>query len=101
MLSAEEVQINNKLVQRGFVHRTRMPRSSAPKRLPAHVGEYRSDPRGPGSASAICDAHPQARAQYQSQATDEPGMHGAAARRALRPSQDQVERNRPPRSMAS
>ena len=96
-LAGEEVQINERLVQQGFVHRTRMislERTEADSR--AHVAEYRSDVAAARQRIGDLQARiVQARAQYQSQAADE--LRDAAARiraleERLRPSQDQVER---------
>lgn len=96
-LSSEEVEINDKLVRQGFVAKTRMlalQRAEADYR--AHVGEYRSDLAAARQRISELQARiVQARAQYQSQATDE--LKDATARvheleERLRPSQDQVER---------
>jgi HlyD family type I secretion membrane fusion protein len=96
-LSAEELEINDKLAQQGFVQRTRLlalQRSAADYR--ARVGEYRSDLASARQRVGELEARiAQARNQYQQQAADE--LKAAAAKvreleERLRPSQDQVER---------
>ena len=96
-LSAEELEINDKLAQQGFVQRTRLlalQRTAADYR--AHLGEYRSDLAVARQRVGELEARiAQARNQYQQQAADE--MKEAAAKvreleERLRPSQDQVER---------
>lgn len=96
-LSAEEVEINDKLARQGFVQRTRMlalQRTEADYR--AKLGEYRSELAAAHQRIAELSARQaQTRNQYQSQAADE--LKDATARvreleERLRPSQDQVER---------
>ena len=96
-LSAEEVGMNERLVQQGFVNRTRLlglQRTEADYR--AHLGEYQAQLAAARQRVADLRARiAQARNVYQGQATDE--LREAAARvrdleERLRPSQDQVER---------
>jgi HlyD family type I secretion membrane fusion protein len=96
-LSAEEVEINDKLVRQGFVQRTRMialQRAEADYR--ARVGEYRSELAAARLRIGDLQARlAQTRNQYQSQAADELKEASAKVRELeerLRPSQDQVER---------
>lgn len=96
-LSTEELEINDRLAQQGFVQRTRLlalERTSADYR--ARLGEYRSDLALARQRVGELEARiAQARNQYQQLATDE--FKEAAGRvreleERLRPSQDQVER---------
>jgi HlyD family type I secretion membrane fusion protein len=96
-LSAEELEINDKLAQQGFVQRTRLlalQRTAADYR--AHLGEYRSDLAVARQRVGELEARiAQARNQYQQQAADELKEAAAKVRELeerLRPSQDQVER---------
>lgn len=96
-LSAEEIEINEKLARQGFVHRTRMlalERSAADYR--SRIGEAQSDLAAARQRAAELQARiAQARNQYQSQAADELKEASARVRELeerLRPSQDQVER---------
>ena len=96
-LSAEELEINDKLARQGFVNRTRMlalERTAADYR--SRIAEARSDLAAARQRIGELRARiAQARNQYQSQAADE--LRDASARvreleERLRPSQDQVER---------
>jgi HlyD family type I secretion membrane fusion protein len=96
-LSAEELEINDKLAQQGFVQRTRLlalQRTAADYR--AHLGEYRGDLAVARQRVGELEARiAQARNQYQQQAADELKEAAAKVRELeerLRPSQDQVER---------
>jgi len=96
-LSAEEIEINEKLAKQGFVHRTRMlalERSAADYR--SRIGEAQSDLAAARQRAGELQARiAQARNQYQSQAVDELKEASARVRELeerLRPSQDQVER---------
>jgi HlyD family type I secretion membrane fusion protein len=96
-LSAEEVEINDKLVRQGFIQRTRMialQRTEAEAR--AKLGESRSDLAAARQRIGELQAHlAQTRNQYQGQATDELKDATAKVRELeerLRPSQDQFER---------
>lgn len=96
-LSAEELEINDKLAQQGFVQRTRLlalQRSAADYR--AHLGEYRSDLAVARQRIGELEARiAQARNQYQQQGADELKEAASKVRELeerLRPSQDQVER---------
>ncbi|MFO1302138.1 MAG: HlyD family type I secretion periplasmic adaptor subunit [Burkholderiales bacterium] len=96
-LSAEELEINEKLVRQGFVQRTRilaLQRTEADYR--AKVGEYRSELAVARQRIAELQSRlAQARNQYQGQAADELKDATAKVRELeerLRPSQDQVER---------
>jgi HlyD family type I secretion membrane fusion protein len=96
-LADEELEINAKLAEQGYVQRTRvlaLQRGAADYR--GKVGEYRSELALARSRAAELDARiAQARNQYQSQAADE--LKDATVRlreleERLRPSADQVER---------
>jgi HlyD family type I secretion membrane fusion protein len=96
-LSAEELEINDKLAQQGFVQRTRLlalQRTEADYR--ARIGEYRSESAIARQRIGELEARiAQARNQYQQHAADE--LKEATLRlreieERLRPSQDQVER---------
>jgi membrane fusion protein, type I secretion system len=96
-LSNEELQINEKLAREGFVSRARiltLQRGEADYR--ARVGEYRSDLASVRQRMSDLQARTtQARAQYQSQATDELKDASAKVRELeerLKPSLDQAER---------
>ena len=96
-LSSEELEINERLAQQGFVHRTRilaLQRTEADYR--ARVSEYRSELAAARQRIADMRARiAQARNLYQSQAADELRDASAKVRdleERLRPSQDQVER---------
>ena len=96
-LSAEEVEMNNKLVREGFINRTKLlglQREASD--YVAHVGEYRSELALARQRVGELEAHiAQARNQYQQQAADELKEASAKVRELgerLRPSQDQVER---------
>ena len=96
-LSAEEIEINEKLAKQGFVHRTRMlalERGAADYR--SRIGEAQSDLAAARQRAGELQARiAQARNQYQSQAADELKEASARVRELeerLRPSQDQVER---------
>ena len=96
-LSSEELEINERLAQQGFVHRTRilaLQRTEADYR--ARVGEFRSELAAARQRIADMRARiAQARNLYQSQAADELRDASAKVRdleERLRPSQDQVER---------
>ena len=96
-LSTEELEINDKLAQQGFVQRTRLlalQRTAADYR--AKVGEYRSDMALARQRMGELEARiAQAQNQYQQQAADELKEASARVRELqerLRPSQDQVER---------
>jgi HlyD family type I secretion membrane fusion protein len=97
-LSAEELEINNKLVRDGFISRARMLQlQRAASDYVAHVGEYRSTRASALQRVAELEARiAQARNQYQQQAADELKEVSAKVRELeehLRPSQDQVERH--------
>jgi HlyD family type I secretion membrane fusion protein len=96
-LSVEEIEINDKLAQQGFVNRTRMlalERGAADYR--SRIAEAQSDLAAARQRAGELQARiAQARNQYQSQAADE--LKDASARvreleERLRPSRDQVER---------
>src|SRR5689334_19111058 len=96
-LSAEELEINNKLVRDGFINRTRLlelQRDASD--YVARVGEYRSELALARQRVGELEARiAQARNQYQQQATDELKEASAKVRELeerLRPSTDQVER---------
>ncbi|HSD41950.1 MAG TPA: HlyD family type I secretion periplasmic adaptor subunit [Burkholderiales bacterium] len=96
-LSDEELEINAKLAQQGYVARARvlaLQRASADYR--GKVGEYRSELAFVRQRTGDLESRiAQARNQYQSQAADELKEASAKARELedrLRPSQDQVER---------
>ena len=96
-LSAEELEINDKLARQGFVQRTRLlalQRTAADYR--ARLGEYRSDLAIARQRVGELEARiAQARNQYQQQAADELKEAAAKVRELeerLRPSRDQVER---------
>jgi HlyD family type I secretion membrane fusion protein len=96
-LSAEELEINDKLARQGFVQRTRilaLQRTEADYR--AKIGEYRSELAVARQRIAELQSRlAQARNQYQSQAADEVKDASAKVRELeerLRPSRDQVER---------
>ena len=96
-LSAEELEMNDRLARQGFVNRTRLlalQRTEADYR--ARVGEYRSELASARQRIADMRARiAQARNLYQSQAADELRDASAKVRdleERLRPSQDQVER---------
>ena len=95
--SAEELEINNKLVRDGFISRARMLElQRGVSDYSAKVGEYRSDLANAHQRVGELEARiAQARNQYQQQATDELKESSAKARELeerLRPSRDQVER---------
>lgn len=96
-LSAEELAINDKLAQEGFIQRTRLialQRAEADYR--GRVGEYRSELALARQRAGELEARiAQARNHYQQQAADE--FRESSARvheleERLRPSRDQVER---------
>ncbi|HJS37917.1 MAG TPA: HlyD family type I secretion periplasmic adaptor subunit, partial [Burkholderiales bacterium] len=96
-LSAEELEMNERLARQGFVHRTRLlglQRTEADYR--AKVGEHRSELAAARQRMADLKARiAQARNLYQSQAADELRDASTKVRdleERLRPSQDQVER---------
>ena len=96
-LSAEEVEMNGKLVREGFVNRTKLlglQRDASD--YAARVGEYRSELAIARQRVGELEARiAQARNQYQQQAADELKEASAKVRELgekLRPSQDQVER---------
>jgi HlyD family type I secretion membrane fusion protein len=96
-LSAEELEMNNKLVREGFITRTRLlglQRDASD--YVARVGEYRSELALSRQRVGELEARiAQARNQYQQQAADELKESSAKVRELaerLRPSQDQVER---------
>jgi HlyD family type I secretion membrane fusion protein len=96
-LSTEELEINDRLAQQGFVQRTRLlalARGAADYR--ARMGEYRSDLATARQRVGELEARiAQARNQYQQQAADELKEATAKVRELeerLRPSRDQVER---------
>ena len=96
-LSNEEVEMNERLVREGFVHRNRLlslQRTEADYR--ARVGEYRGELAAARQRAADLRARAaQARNLYQNQAADELRDASAKVRdleERLRPSQDQVER---------
>ena len=96
-LSDEELEINAKLAQQGYVQRTRvlaLQRASADYR--GKVGEYRGDLAFVHQRTGDLESRiAQARNLYQSQAADELKEASARIRELedrLRPSQDQVER---------
>jgi len=96
-LSAEEVEMNNKLVRDGFINRTKLLglQRDASDYI-ARVGEYRSELAIARQRVGELQARiAQARNQYQQQAADELKDAFAKVRELgekLRPSQDQVER---------
>lgn len=96
-LSAEEVEMNSKLVRDGFINRTKLlglQRDASD--YVARVGEYRSELAIARQRVGELQARiAQARNQYQQQAADELKDASAKVRELgekLRPSQDQVER---------
>ncbi len=96
-LSAEELEINDKLAKQGFVQRTRLlalERSAADYR--SRIGEARSDLAAARQRIGELQARiAQARNQYQQHAADELKDTSVKVRELeerLRPSQDQVER---------
>jgi len=96
-LSAEELEINNKLVRDGFINRTRLlelQRDASD--YVARVGEYRGQLALAQQRVGELEARiAQARNQYQQQATDELKEASSKVRELeerLRPPQDQVER---------
>jgi HlyD family type I secretion membrane fusion protein len=96
-LSAEELEIHERLAQQGFVQRTRLlalQRTEADYR--ARIGEYRSESAIARQRIGELEARiAQARNQYQQLAADELKESAARLRELeerLRPSQDQVER---------
>jgi len=96
-LSADELEMNNKLVREGFITRTRLlglQRDASD--YVARVGEYRSELALSRQRAGELEARiAQARNQYQQQAADELKESSARERELserLRPSQDQVER---------
>jgi HlyD family type I secretion membrane fusion protein len=96
-LSAEELAINDKLAQQGFVQRTRLlSLQRAESDYRARIGEYRSEAAIARQRIGELQARiAQARNQYQQQAADE--LKEASTRlreieERLRPSRDQVER---------
>jgi HlyD family type I secretion membrane fusion protein len=96
-LSAEELEINHKLAEQGFVQRTRLlalERTVADYH--ARLGEYRSDLAIARQRIGELEARiAQARNQYRQQAADELKEASAKVRELeerLRPSRDQVER---------
>jgi len=96
-LSAEEVEMNNKLVREGFINRTKLLQlEREASDYAAHVGEYRSELAIARQRVGELEARiAQARNQYQQQAADELKDASAKVRELgekLRPSQDQVER---------
>lgn len=98
-LAAEELGTNEKLAQQGFVHRTRilgLQRNVADYR--ARGGEYRSELAvARQRIGELRSRIAQARNTYQSQAADELKEASAKVRELqerLRPSEDQVERQR-------
>jgi len=95
--SAEELEINDKLVREGFISRARMLElQRGASDYSARVGEYRGDLATARQRAGELEARiAQARNQYQQQAADELKEASAKARELeerLRPSQDQVER---------
>lgn len=98
-LAAEELETNEKLARQGFMHRTRilgLQRNVADYR--ARGGEYRSELALARQRIGELRARiAQARNAYQSQAADEFKEASAKVRELqerLRPSEDQVERQR-------
>jgi HlyD family type I secretion membrane fusion protein len=96
-LSAEELEINNKLVKEGFISRTRLLElQRGASDYSAKVGEYRSELAIANQRAGDLEARiAQARNQYQQQAADELKDASAKMRELeerLRPSRDQVER---------
>jgi len=96
-LSAEELEIHERLAKQGFVQRTRLlalQRAEADYR--ARIGEYRSESAIARQRIGELEARiAQARNQYQQFAADELKESAARLRELeerLRPSQDQVER---------
>jgi HlyD family type I secretion membrane fusion protein len=96
-LSDEELQVNEQLVQQGFVNRTRLltlQRASADYR--ARVAEFRSELAAVRQRSGELHARiAQLRNQYRSQAADELKEASAQVRelqQRLRPSRDLAER---------
>jgi len=96
-LAEEELEINRKLAEQGYVQRTRvlaLQRGAADYR--GKVGEYRSDLALARQRAAELEARiAQTRNQYQSQAADELREASAKVRELedrVRPSEDQVER---------
>jgi len=96
-LSAEELEMNGKLVREGFINRTKLLElQREASDYFARVGEYRSDLAMARQRVGELEARiAQARNQYQQQAADELKEASAKVRELtekLRPSQDQVER---------
>ena len=96
-LSAEEVEMHNKLVREGFINRTKLLElQREASDYVAHVGEYRGELASARQRVGELEARiAQARNQYQQQAADELKEASAKVRELgekLRPSQDQVER---------
>jgi len=96
-LSADELEMNNRLVRDGFITRTRLlglQRDASD--YVARVGEYRSELALSRQRVGELEARiAQARNQYQQQAADELKESSAKVRELserLRPPQDQVER---------
>jgi len=96
-LSAEELEMNGKLVREGFINRTKLLElQREASDYVARVGEYRSDLAMARQRVGELEARiAQARNQYQQQGADELKEASAKVRELtekLRPSQDQVER---------
>jgi HlyD family type I secretion membrane fusion protein len=96
-LSAEELEMNGKLVREGFINRTKLLElQREASDYVARVGEYRGDLAMARQRVGELEARiAQARNQYQQQAADELKEASAKVRELtekLRPSQDQVER---------
>jgi len=96
-LSAEEVEMHDKLVREGFINRTKLLQlQREASDYAAHVGEYRSELAIARQRVGELEARiAQARNQYQQQGADELKEASAKVRELgekLRPSQDQVER---------
>jgi ABC-type multidrug transport system ATPase subunit/multidrug resistance efflux pump len=96
-LSAEELEMNNRLVREGFINRTKLLElQRGASDYVAKVGEYRSELAKARERVGELEARmAQARNQYQQQAADELKEASAKVRELgekLRPSQDQVER---------
>ena len=96
-LSAEELEINERLARQGFIHRTRvlaLERNAADYRR--RIGEAQSDLAAARQRIGELQARvAQARNHYHSQAADEQKDASGRVReleQRLRPSQDQVER---------
>ena len=96
-LSAEELEMNNRLVREGFINRTKLLElQRGASDYVAKVGEYRSELAKARERVGELEARmAQARNQYQQQEADELKEASAKVRELgekLRPSQDQVER---------